>query len=242
MRRARVGRQRAPARVVAMSLAMLLALLAGAGSGAGALEPAEVVRLGLPTEDDVAAWARPGLRLQLGYDYSVLSGAGPAWSWRSHGVLLRPSLRLDRWWEIGLGLRYGTAPGGLRWSVTAEPTVRPWRRLAVSGGLGYGGLNVRTARRPEEPLPTGVLVSRTLADDEALPACNGSAFSSLARVEYLFVVGPLFSSGPFTQAELQWTRCQHQVAAEDGETGRAVKLTQWWRHAGVSVGWWLAWR
>jgi hypothetical protein len=205
------------------------------------LQQTEHVRLSLPTEDDRDAWQSPGLRLQLGYGYTALGGWGPAWSFRSHTVMLRPSVRIDGHWALGVAMVYGTGPYGLRWSVTAEPTFFPWRQLAVSVGLGYGGLDVRASRVRVLGGP-GVTVSRTLGDDEKLDACTGSALSSVLRAEYLFVVGPLFASGPFVQANAQWTRCEDSFGQPDPETGRPPVLTQWWRQAGATVGWWLAWR
>jgi hypothetical protein len=208
-----------------------------------ALEQTDVVRLSLPTESDAAAWAAPGLRVQLGYGYGFVQGTGPAWSWRGHNVLLRPSARIDAHWALGVAMLYGTGPGGVRWSVTAEPTFHPWRQLGVTVGLGYGGLSVSDPLAPSGRLrgPDEV-VSRNLADDETLQSCTGSAVSSLLRVEDLFVAGPLFASGPLVQVQGQWTRCQATFGRTNAETGRPVVLTQWWRQSSLMLGWWLAWR
>jgi hypothetical protein len=208
-----------------------------------ALEQTDVVRLSLPTESDAAAWAAPGLRVQLGYGYGRVAGSGPAWSWRGHNVLLRPSVRLDEHWGLGVAMLYGTAPGGVRWSVTAEPTFFLWRQTAVTVGLGYGGLSVSDpfAFGGRSPGPDEV-VSRDLADDETLHSCTGSAVSGLLRIEHLFVAGPLFASGPMVQGQGQWTRCQATFGRTNAETGRPVVLTQWWRQSSLMFGWWLAWR
>jgi hypothetical protein len=204
-----------------------------------ALSQTEVVRLSLPTQEDVAAWASPGLRVSLGFGLDRFVGSGPAWSWTGPSVTLRPSLRLDQRWGLGVAMSYGSGPGGVRWSVTAEPTFTPWRQLAIGVGLGFAGLSV--AKAGVRPAPPSV-VSRELEEGEELGSCSGSALSSLVRVEYLFVVGPLFASGPFLQAQAQWTRCQSVGGPDDRESGRPVVMTQWWRHGGASVGWWLTWR
>lgn len=207
------------------------------------LQQTENVRLSLPTRDDVAAWAMPGLRVQLGIGRGALHGFGPALSFNSTTFTLRPSLRLDDHWGLGLAMLYGTGPGGLRWSATLEPTFFPWRQLAISVGLGYGGLLVTDAGASTGGLqgPT-VAVSRNLTGDERLQSCTGSALSSVLRVEYLFVVGPLFSSGPFAEASAQWTHCQASFGRPDTDTGRIVVLTQPWRQGAWNLGWWLAWR
>jgi hypothetical protein len=203
------------------------------------------VRLSLPTQEDRDAWRGPGLRLQLGYGYGPQRGAGPAASFDSHSIVLRPSVRLDERWAFGVGLLYGTGPVGARWSVTAEPTFYLWRQLALTAGLGYGGMVVvNPAPVVDAGQGAGEVVSRDLRDDEALSTCSGSALSALARLEYMFVVGPLFATGPFVQANAQWTRCQETAGngTVDNETGKPVVLSQWWRHRGLTFGWWLAWR
>jgi hypothetical protein len=208
-----------------------------------ALQQTEHVRLSLPTQGDVDAWHAPGLRVQLGYAYGLVQGYGPAFSFRSHSFLLRPSVRIDERWAAGVALLFGTGPNGVRWSATAEPTFFPWRQLAVSVGVGYGGLLVSDSsvstgglRGPNEP------VSRDLTGDERLNSCTGSALSTMARAEYLFVAGPLFSSGPFVEASSQWTRCQASFGRADPETGQAIVLSQWWHQSAVDFGWWFAWR
>jgi hypothetical protein len=251
-----MGRDGGPSFVVAMPLTLALGALVAAGAAAPpavrvldekervSLAETEVVRLSLPTEEDVAAWSSPGLRVALGFAYGFVAGAGPAWSWSGPGVLLRPSVRVDDRWAMGLAMAYGSGPGGVRWSVTAEPTFLPWRRLALSVGLGFGGLSV--SRSPAQPppgaQPGAPQVSHDLGDDQEIRSCSGSALSALGRIEYLFVVGPLFATGPFLQADAQWTRCQESTPFDDRETGRPVVLTQWWRQSGATLGWWLAWR
>jgi hypothetical protein len=208
-----------------------------------ALQQTDEVRLGLPTQSAVDAWRNPGLRVQLGYGYGIVRGVGPAFSFRSQTALLRPSVRLDRYWALGIGLLYGTGPNGLRWGGTLEPTFYPWRDLAVTVGAGYGGLLVSDPNASSGTLQgTPVTVSRDLVAGERLTSCEGAALTALARVEYLFVVGPLFATGPFAQANGQWTHCQNTLGDTDPETGRPIVLTQWWTQRSATFGWWLAWR
>jgi hypothetical protein len=201
------------------------------------------VKLSLPTESDVEAWASPGLRIALGYGYSFVEGSGPAWSFRSHSVFLNPTVRLDQWWSLGGTFLYGTGPGGLRWSVTAEPTFHPWRQLSLAVGAGYGGLSVSDLSRSTGRLrgPDEV-VSRYLVAGESLQECSGSALSTVLRAQYLFTLGPLASTGPYAQGNMQWTRCQVQFGRIDNETGLPIVLTQWWQQEGVTLGWTFAWR
>jgi hypothetical protein len=208
-----------------------------------ALEQTDNVRLSLPTQSDRDAWQNPGLRVQLGYGYGIVQGSGPAFSFRSQTALLRPSVRLDRQWALGIALLYGTAPNGVRWSVTAEPTFFIWRGLSVAAGIGFGGLLVSNGNASSGTLQgSAVTVSRDTTDGERLTSCSGSALTSALRAEYMFVAGALFASGPFAQFNAQWTHCQATFGRTDQETGMPIVLTQWWQQQGGTFGWWFAWR
>ena len=204
------------------------------------LQQTDNVRLSMPTESDRAAWAKPGLRVQLGYGYGMVHGAGPAYSFHSQSALLRPSIRLDERWALGVTMLYGTGPGGVRWSATVEPTLFLWRQLGISAGLGYGGLFISNSNVNTGTLST-VTVSRTLSDSEHLSSCTGSALVSALRADYLLVAGSLFASGPFVDLNEQWTACTQSFGQHD-EAGRLVELTQWWRQTTATFGWWFAWR
>jgi hypothetical protein len=208
-----------------------------------ALAQTDNVRVGLPTRADRDAWASPGVRVQLGYEMGSLRGLGPAISFSSKAAILRPSVRIDARWALGVALAYGTGPGGLRWSATLEPTFFPWRQLGISAGVGYGGLSVSDPSAPTGGLqgPT-VTISRDLTSGERLQSCTGSALTAVVRTEYLFVVGPLFATGPFVEGLGQWTRCQATFGRVDDETGQPVVLSQWWQQVALDLGWWLTWR
>jgi hypothetical protein len=208
-----------------------------------ALEQTDNVRLSLPTQKDLDAWRNPGLRVQLGYGYGIVDGSGAAFSFRSQTAVLRPSFRLDRWWALGIAMLYGTGPGGLRWSITAEPTFFPWRNLALSFGLGIGGLSVSDPNASAGTVKSSLItVSRDVLPGEKLTSCDGGALTSALRLEYLFVVGPLFATGPFAQANAQWTHCQQTFGGTDNTTGEPIALSAWWRQQGGTFGWWFAWR
>jgi len=201
------------------------------------------VRLSLPTEEDFEAWQAEGLRLELGLGRASLRGSGPAWSFTSTSVVLRPSVRLDERWALGGAASYGGGPGGLRWSVNVEATFFIWQQLSVAAGIGYGGLSVSDVNRSSGLLRgPDELVSRNLEPGEELQSCTGSALSSSFRAQYLFVVGPLFASGPFVEGGAQWTRCEATFGRVDPETGRDIVLTQWWRQRVATFGWTFAWR
>lgn len=210
-----------------------------------------VLRLSLPTQADIDAWKEPGIRVSLGWIQGYQWSFGPGPSMSPLGATLRPWLRISPEWSLGATFSWQATLGsflGLKWGATLEPTWHPWRGLAVSLGLGYGGLmgsNAWWVDAPDAMNPPGKVpdqtVSHTLADDEFLANCEAGGWLALARVEYQFVIGPLFSTGPFAQADVQRTGCIEDYG-EDPETGKTIELRQWWMHAGFNLGWWATWR
>ena len=201
--------------------------------------------LSLPTEDDRAAWARPGLRIELGIEGGLLAPTGPSPQLWGVGLRLRTRVRLDTQWSLAASFGYALARGsydGFRWSALVEPTFHPIPSLGISLGVGYGGLSVTKKDLGDVPSVTGELASRTLASNEKMYTCGGSGWVGQARLEYLFVVGPLFSTGPYVVADGQWTGCTETFTRTDPETGQPAVGTQWWLHLGGGVGWWLSWR
>lgn len=201
----------------------------------------EEVRLSMPTEADADAWASEGLRIALGYGYNIVQGTAPAWSYNAHGFLLRPQVRIDERWALGASFQYAFGEG-ITWAASFEPTFYPLRQLGISLGIGYSGLYLNRPSpfflgEPDE------VASRTLTDGRSLNQCEGSGVNGLARLEYLMVVGPHFATGPFAQANVQWTGCEISLSNNpDPETGKPVIGTQWWRQQGATLGWWLTWR
>lgn len=205
-----------------------------------------VLRLSLPTQADLDAWQEPGIRVTLGWIQGRQYGTGPAPDMAPLGAALRPWLRISPHWSVGATFSWQASAGGfegLKWGATVEPSWHPWRGLALSLGLGYGGLLGRRPWQDREDMdgPQERTVSRTLGDDELLSDCSSGGWLALARVEYQFVVGPLFSTGPFAQVDMQQTGCEMPVG-NDPETGKSIVLRQWWMHRGFNLGWWATWR
>jgi hypothetical protein len=201
------------------------------------------IRLSLPTEEDRELWAQPGLRVELAVEGGLLAPNGPApriWGITFH---LRTRLRIDRLWSMAATFGYTVARGdytGVRWTAVVEPIFHPIPSLGISLAAGYGGLsisnpNVRFNASQET-------ASRTLGPNERINNCTGGAYVAQARVEYLIVVGPLFSTGPYLLADGQWTSCSLSFGKTDRDTGADIAGRQWWLSLGGAVGWWLSWR
>ncbi len=203
------------------------------------------IRLSLPTEEDIVSWQRPGFRMQLGYGQSRLSGRGPAYSLMTHTIVVRPEVRLDEYWSLAATFNYGISTGGfegLRWSATLEPVLWVTRGFSVAVGLGYGGIIGNDPNSFEDDFG-GSRFSRDRSQDEESSSCDGSGLVGTGKAHYMFVVGPLFSTGPYGQLEAQWTDCrQSSFGRINLETGREIHDSQSWTHLGFTVGWLLAWR
>src|SRR5262245_21467560 len=80
-----------------------------------------VVRLSLATEEEIAQWAQPGFRLDLGFVSGSFGKRGPAPKLETKGALLRARARLDRFWSLGVSFEYDAVRGdfgGLRFGGT----------------------------------------------------------------------------------------------------------------------------
>ena len=160
--------------------------------------------------------------------------------------LIRTLARLEEWWSIGIDFQYALARGdltGLRYASTIQAVYHPRRSIGLTFGTGLGGLVL------QPPKPTNVrpgngeeVASVTFGPSEKLGSCSGSAWVGLVRGEYQFVVGALFSSGPFLEVHSQYTRCEQTLGRIDRETGRQIVGRQWWLQGAVEGGWWFSWR
>ncbi len=240
-------------KVILVWLAALLPLSALAGEPPKVLSEREAVdddgyrvSLSMPTEDDRAAWMQPGLRVELAVEEGYLLAVAPAPRMLGTTFHLRTRLRLDDSWSLAATLGYTLARGdynGARWTALVEPIFHPLPSLGVSLALGFGGLSLTQVKLPATmPDNSGEIASRTFADGEHLYSCTGGAWAGQARVEYLWVAGPLFSTGPYFVADSQWTACTRELGPTDLETGAPVLGKQWWLNLGAGIGWWFSWR
>jgi hypothetical protein len=245
-----------PRRASAIATAVLLASLGrqavATAAPRSAPPPADdegEPRLSLPTEADRDAWATSGLRLGIGVDYGRLQGLSGAPSGRLLGFLLRLGFRLDADWSVLASFHYdlASAPGGLsglRFAGTLDPTWHATRHLALSLGLGFGGIvEGNTGRADVEPLPSTLNSSYTLpSSGPPLPTCSGVGAAGLARAEWSMVLGPRSATSVSVEALGQWTGCVQDTGRVEPDTGRSIVRRQWWPHVGVAAAWGITWR
>ena len=240
-----------------MSIWAILCL--GALSPAYAAESEEtdddgyVFRVSLPTQDDYTAWTEPGFRLSLGYGFGPYSHLEHDFHFKAHGINVRPHIRLSDDWGVGVTINYGISKGekvnGLRWSTTFELTHYFFEQLALTAGVGLGGLWI-TCPGDEYESPKcrsyfeigSSRTSRALTSRERMTDCEGDGIVGVARAEYLMVAGSNFAAGPFVDGMLQRVRCVERTDLIEQATGRSMKLWEHWGHLGLNVGWWFTWR
>jgi hypothetical protein len=216
------------------------------GGGNGSANGDYQTRLSSQPEDEEALWIEPGLRIELALDRGILVPYGPSPRIETTTFRLRTRLRVDRLWSLAATFGYALARGeltGMRWSALIEPIFHPIPPLGISLGLGLGGLSLTRAGGGAPPAGASEeIASRTLADGERMYACSGAAWLSQARIEYLAIVGGGFATGPYLQADLQWTSCTEEFGTLDRETGQPALGRQWWLNPGAALGWWFSWR
>ena len=240
-----------------MAASTVVSLLAASSVSAAELGDTDdegyVFRVSLPTQDDYTAWMEPGFRLSLGYGFGPYSHFEHDFNFKAHGINVRPHVRLSETWGVGATINYGISKGdkvnGLRWSTTCELTHYFFEQLALTAGVGLGGLWVTCPLDDyESPACRSYLelgsgrTSRALTNRERITDCEGDGIVGVARAEYLMVVGSNFASGPFVDGMLQRVRCEERTDLIEDSTGRALKVWEHWSHLGVNAGWWFTWR
>ena len=233
-------------RLIAAMTAM--AALAAAPHGARADDDDDgPVRVSLPTESDREAWTRPGFRLELGAAYGRLVGLDGAPDGRLLGPILRTGVRLDADWSLLGTLQYTAARGGLsglRYAGTIEPTWHVTRALSLAIGLGFGGIvEGRTKREDPEP-PLGAMSGSYTFPDASPPfaSCKGTGIATLARAEWLHVIGPRSASGFAAEVGGQWTGCVQDTNRVEPDTAEPIVRRQFWPHLSATLAWVIAWR
>ena len=202
-----------------------------------------LVRLSLPTVEDERAWQQPGFRLQLGYVHGRWLSPDMVPTGATNGVVIRTGARLSERWSLLASFRYqllaleGTS---FRYAGAVEPTLHLVKGLNLSVGVGLGGLLVSGLGEPRSD-SANYSFSFTGSDNE-LTGCDGTGVLVMTRVEYLWILGPILSTGPSISAELQTTGCEETLDGRDPDTGRPYRLEQDWRHLGVNFAWTVAWR
>ncbi len=244
----------------AMPAAVTEAVASAAKPTAESDDDALEIKLSLPTESDRMAWKNPGFRILLGWDYGWMHGLSGAPGGRGNGVVIRFGSRLDQDWSLMLNFAYGsigaasasgtygtpsTGLSGLRFMGTLDPTLHVTDHLQLAMGFGFAGITEGRSGRTEpaaEQLNT-LVSSFTLP--KAYPpvaSCSGVGVGSLLRAEYLFVLGPMLTSGATLQVDGQWTGCVQTTRSVDSDTAQPVTRRQWWPHVGGSLGWVVGWR
>ena len=209
------------------------------------------LRISLPTQADYEQWLEPGFRLALGYGYGAYTHLEHSTDLRSHGISFRPHLRLSEDWGLGATINYGISKGelvqGLRWATTVELTYYSFEQLGLTLGVGLGGLWLTCGDDYYGQCQVYLELGRTeesryLTERERISDCEGDGFVATARLDYQFVAGSNFASGPYLDVMAQSVRCSERTDKTSGDTGRPIEIWEYWSHIGMNIGWWFTWR
>jgi len=207
-------------------------------------------KLSLPTEDDRTAWRGAGLRLQLGMVYGRLWGLSGVPSGRILGPIIRVGARLDDAWSVLASFQYASVSGdgglsGLRFAGTIDPTWHVTDSLDLAIGFGFAGLvEGNTGRSEPDASGRATLVSSYTMPKSSppIPSCVGVGAAGLLRASWLYVLGPIFSSGFSLEVDGQWTGCKDSLNRVEPDTAQPIYRVQWWPHMGATLAWVAAWR
>ncbi len=218
------------------------------------------IKLSLPTESDRQAWKSTGFRILLGWDYGWLYGLSGAPGGRGNGVVIRFGLRVDQDWSLLMNFAYGsvaaapvssgygtssTGLAGLRWTGTLDPTWHVTDNLQLAMGFGFAGITEGRSGRQEPNADQLKVLASSYTMTKTYPpvsSCSGTGVAALLRAEYLFVLGPMLTTGATAQVDGQWTACVETAVNIETDTGQPITRRQWWPHYGGSLGWVVGWR
>jgi len=203
----------------------------------------------IAVETEEQGWQHTGFRLGLALAYGRMEGLRGAPSGRLLGPVLHAGLRLDHDWSLLATFQYESASAsgglsGLRFSGTVDPTWHVTPHLALSLGLGFGGIvEGNTGRMDLAQQATDVSLTLPGADPP-VPSCVGVGASGLFRAEYMWILGPRSQTNVSIEALGQYTSCvkRGSTNAVDPDTAQPIIRTQYWPHAGFTVAWGFAWR
>ena len=206
-------------------------------------------KLSLPTESDRNQWQQAGFRLEVGYAYGRLAGYGGApTGTHTHAATVRVGTRLDADWSLLGTFMYAaanTGVSGLRFMGTLDPTFHWGDHLQLAAGLGFGGIVEGRTGRPDPDATQKDGLASSFTFQGAYPpmsSCSGVGVAGLVRAAWMWVIGPLASTGATLQIDGQWTACVENVGKVEVDTGRPITRRQWWPNAGASLGWVIGWR
>lgn len=206
-------------------------------------------KLSLPTEEDAENWKHPGFRLQLAIGYGMLRGIQGAPNLNVLPILVRIGTRLDADWSIFGSLALAPIKAtsgfsGLRFAGTVDPTWHATDHLDIALGFGFGGLTEGNTGRPEPNAEQRASLVASYTFPSASPpivSCSGMGVTGLARVSWMWVLGPLSATGFAAQMDGQWTACVETLTRVEEDTARPIVRRQWWANAGGSLTWVISW-
>ena len=166
------------------------------------------------------------------------------------GPVLHAGIRLDADWSLMSTFQYAQVKqtngiDGLRFSGTIDPTWHITPSWSVAIGMGFGGIvEGRTARPDMTTAQVGgeTDVSYTFTSARPpLPSCSGVGVSALARVEWMYVLGPRAATSIAFEMLGQYTACVQNVGL-DVDTAQPIVYRQYWPNVGGTLTWGVTWR
>lgn len=209
------------------------------------------VRLSLATEEDEAAWRKPGFRLTLGLVGGLAHGLDEKPDGNLLGPLLRVGARLTADWSLLASFQYQATWGelgdlaGLRYLGTVEPVWHLGDDFELALGLGFAGIIEGFTGRPDPDLSQRdtLNTSYTLpAGSAPIEACQGIGVAGTLRGGWNLILGPRSAMGLGLEVDAQYTGCIDDTERVEPDTARPITRRQWWPHVAGTAAWSFTWR
>ncbi len=192
-------------------------------------------------------WKSPGLRVDLAYVESYVTGLKGSPSGLIQGVHIGVGARLDPQWSLAGSLRYGVGSeelNGLNFSGLLS-SVFHWHGLGL--GLGVGAVGVderRNARTDSYPSLSNDIVASYTLSKASPPISRCSGFGPLVALNALYrlPISQVFGLKLGIQLDRSRIACEQDTDRVEADTAQGIVIKQYWDRWSWSWYGALSWR
>ena len=197
--------------------------------------------------DKETLWEQDGLRVDLAYHQTTVSGLNQSPNGIISGVHIGIATYLDSQWSLDSSFRYGVGSeglSGLNFSGLLS-TLFHWHGLGLGLGIGVVGVEERSSNRPNlhEQLSNQVVASFTQADTTpVLSKCVGFGPLAALNAVYRLPITSVFGLKAGTQIDIARIACALDTERVEPDTARPIVIKQYWDRWSWSFFGGLTWR
>lgn len=192
-------------------------------------------------------WKEEGLRVDLAYFESKVSGLYSSPNGLIQGVQIGLGTRIDQQWSLAGTLRYGVGSeglSGLNFSGLLS-TVFHWYGIGLGLGIGLIGVEERFNARADQHqvLASEIVASYTQAEHHPLLSrCVGFGPMTALTALYRLPITTVFGLKVGVNIDLARLACEQSTDRVEPDTAESIVIRQYWDRWSWSFFGGLTWR